>query len=414
MRIVADEAIGWVEAAFGQLGRLRTMPGHAIDRAAVRNADVLLTRSVTRVDAALLSGSSVRFVGSCTAGIDHVEVDQLHQRGVGFAFAPGCNARAVAEYVVTGLHALWARTPAGTPLGPIAVVGFGQIGRRVTRLLRALGHDVRVSDPILASKVQSAAGGADDPLDRMLENERFLSLEAAMRGARAITLHVPLTHDGPHSTVHLLDEPRLHQLLPGAIVVNTSRGSVVDNAALEAWARTTGGRVILDVWEGEPNLRWSLLAGAPSPVRLATPHVAGYTREGKAEATGMVLRALASWLGRPPVFDPTDVVGRPGSERLVPRSAGDLPVPHDGRASLARCLLAVRPLDHDDASVRALERLPLRDRALAFEALRKAYALRRELAHYHVEASDLAGMSDHGLPCSAASSLSALGVTIGS
>src|SRR5690606_37299915 len=114
----------------------------------------------------------------------------------------------VAEYVVTGLHALWARTPAGTPLGPIAVVGFGQIGRRVTRLLRALGHDVRVSDPILASKVQSAAGGADDPLDRMLENERFLSLEAAMRGARAITLHVPLTHDGPHSTVHLLDEPR--------------------------------------------------------------------------------------------------------------------------------------------------------------------------------------------------------------
>jgi erythronate-4-phosphate dehydrogenase len=409
-RIVADQAIGWVHEAFGDFGELRAMPGHTIDREALRDADVVLTRSVTSVDATLLAGSRIRFVGSCTAGIDHVDLEFLRGRGIAFAHAPGCNARAVAEYVITGLHAAWAQTPRGTPLGPVAVIGFGQIGRHVTRLLRALGHRVRVSDPPLAERI--ASGTAE--LDPQLATEPLMSLEDAVRGARVVTVHVPLQPDGPHPTVHLIDESRLALLPWGALVVNTSRGSIVDDAALEAWARSSGGRAILDAWEGEPNLRWSLLDGSPSPVRLGTPHIAGYTREGKARATAMVHDALATWLGRAPAFDATRVLGPPQSEPLVPAAPGVLPdlAARDGRSTLARCLLAAHPLHLDDLRLRQVAQRSPNERGPAFETLRRTYCLRRELAHLHILAGELSSAPDVGLPHDVATSLAALDLAI--
>ena len=400
MHIVADEAIGWVRDAFDGLGRLQTLPGPAIDAAAVRDADVLLTRTVTRVDEALLSGSRVRFVGSCTAGVDHVDRGWLQRNGIAFAHAPGCNARAVAEYVVTALCVLWAEDALDAPRDPVVVVGFGAIGRIVTALLRALGREVRVCDPPLAEQQGVAPS-----------TERFWPLDEALEGARAVTLHVPLIHDGAHPTAHLLDAHRLDRLAPGSIVINTSRGSVVDDAALEAWARATGGRAVLDVWEGEPHLRWSLLRGEPSPVRLATPHVAGYTCEGKVEATAMVHRALMQWLGRPVSFDAVHGLGATGAEPLVPcprevlpNAAGD-----DGRAALARCLLAIAPLHRDDASVRALLELPEDRRPRAFEMLRKGYALRREASHF-CASGELDRLPAGGLSSSVTEALGHLGV----
>jgi erythronate-4-phosphate dehydrogenase len=399
-RIVADEAIGWVHEAFGDLGQLRCMPGHAITREAVREADVLLTRSVTRVDAPLLEGSSIRFVGSCTAGIDHVDLEVLRAHDVTFAHAPGCNARAVAEYVVTALHVTWAATPSGTPLGPIAVIGFGQVGRRVTHLLRTLGHDARVCDPPL----REALGPAVD-LDTQ-SSQTLLSIDEALEGARAVTLHVPLECRGPHPTVHLLDEPRLATLERGAIVVNTSRGSVVNDRALETWARATGGRAVLDVWEGEPNLLWSLLEGEPSPVALATPHIAGYTREGKARATTMVADSLAKWLERPPPLDAARLLGPPGAEPV------DATAREDGRSTLASILSAMCPITEDDGRLRALAQRPIDERARGFETLRRTYALRRQFAHFELSAELLSDMPNAGLPCSLHDALSRLGVSI--
>jgi erythronate-4-phosphate dehydrogenase len=403
-RIVADAAIGWVERAFDPLGELRLVPGGAIDRDTLADADVLLTRSVTRVDAHLLEGTPVRFVGSCTAGIDHVDLDLLRARGIDFAHAPGCNARAVAEYVVTALHAAWRRAPAGTPLGPIAVVGFGAVGRRVTRMLRALGHRVRVCDPPLHDRLDAGL----DRCEPGIAGEDLLSLDETLSGARAVTLHVPLEHAGEHPTLHLVEASRLRTLEPGALVVNTSRGGVIDDAALETWARTGRGRAILDVWEGEPALRWSLLEGAPSPVALGTPHVAGYTLDGKARATAMVQHALAGWLGRAPTFEPEHVLGPPGATPLAP----DLtPSVADGRDALARCLLAACPLHADDARLRALLRRALPQRTAAFEALRRTYPLRHPIAHFHAPADLLSGLPSDGLPRSLEESLDALGVT---
>jgi erythronate-4-phosphate dehydrogenase len=412
LRIVADEAIGWLEAAFGDLGRPEALPAHRIDRAAVRNADVLLTRTVTRVDAALLEGSRIGFVGSCTAGTDHVDLDWLHSRGIAFAHAPGCNARAVTEWVITALHTVWSGTPAGTPLGPIAVVGFGQIGRRVTHLLRALGHAVRVCDPPLEAR---RACAPPDTFDATVRDEELLTLDEALRGARAVTLHVPLQTTGSHPSVHLLDADRLALLDPQGIVVNTSRGSVVDDAALESWARRTGGQAIVDTWEGEPRLRWSLLDGAPAPVRLASPHVAGYTCEGKVGATAMVHEALAAWLGRAASFETAEILGEAGAETIMPCPIDALPPPAgppDGRTALARCLLAIHPLHRDDASVRALLELPPSKRARAFEMLRRQYPLRREAAHFRLAAAALAHLPSEGLPRPLHQSLSTIGLRV--
>lgn len=406
VRIVADDAIGWLQVAFGNLGDLVAMPGHAIDRVAVANADVLLTRSVTRVDDTLVAGSRLRFIGSCTAGVDHVDLDALSRRGVTFRSAPGCNARAVAEYVVTGLYALWAQEAVTTDLEPIAVVGFGHVGRRVTALLRALGHEVRVCDPPLQARAEAGSVLGDDPLLQMARDEPYLPLEVALAGARVATLHVPLTRGGRHSTRHLLGPRGLARLARDAIVVNTSRGSVVDEAALESWIRGSDGGAILDVWEGEPRLRWSLLRGSPSPARLATPHIAGYTLEAKLKATTMIHEALANWLGVDPTFGARDVLADSEPLPLVP----DLGSAATGRDVLARCLLAAHPLDRDDARLRALLGEPMQARAAGFEALRRGYTFRRELTHHRIDPRALADLPVDGLHEAPVAALAALGV----
>ena len=337
-RIVADDAIPHLGEAFGEVVRVR---GADITREHLRDADALLVRSVTRVDEGLVAGTRLRFVGSATAGIDHVDMEALRRHAITFANAPGCNARAVTEYVL-------ASTLGWTELrGPVGVVGHGQIGRRLTTALRRLGIEVVVCDP-----PRARAGDA---------SEAYVSLDALLERCATVTFHVPRVR-GEHSTYHLLDARALARLPANARVINTSRGDVVDNAALHRWLDAGRGDAILDVWEGEPDLRWDLV-GHPKVV-LATPHIAGYTAEGKARGTAMVHAAMSRVFDGLPPFRPLDVLPPPPA------------VPN---AEPREVLRTLHPLRDTDAALRALTTQPESARARAFEALRRGYRLRREV-----------------------------------
>lgn len=346
-RVVADDAIPHLDEAFSTLTRIR---GTEITTKELLHADALIVRSVTRVDAALLEGTPVRFVGSATAGVDHVDVPALTRAGIAFAHAPGCNARAVVEYVL-------AATLGHSELrGPVGVVGFGQIGRRLVTALRRLGFEVWVCDP-------PRAEAGDDP-------ETFLSLSALLERCNTVSFHVPRIRDGAHQTRHLLNAQGLRRLPSGALVLNTSRGDVIDNAALHAWLDAGRGHAVLDVWEGEPNLRWPLLSHPR--VRIATPHIAGYTAEGKARGTAMVHAAFCREFGVRPSFETSHVL-----PAVTPLAA-----PADG----AEILRSVHALGPTDAETRALLQSPESERPAAFEALRRKYVFRRELSAYRPSA----------------------------
>ena len=352
MKIVADENMPLVAELCGPFGDVVTAPGRAIDRALVADADVLLVRSVTRVGGALLAGSRVRFVGSATIGTDHLDLSWLAAQGITWANAPGCNAVAVADYVVAALCACdpdW--------LGKtVAIVGCGNVGAGLYRRLRNLGVDCLCYDPFLTP-------GGELPLvafDRVLD-------------ADILCLHTPLTRDGPHPTWHLFDADLLGRLKPGALVLNAGRGEVVDNAALLAQLENNRLRAVLDVWEGEPRICRDLLAR----VAIGTPHIAGYSLEGRLRGTLRVHEALCRFLGA------GRGMGLDEALALLPPGSGDtghaLRVPPG--AGFADWVLAAYDPRVDCRRMRqALAADP--DTGAAFDALRKGYPWRRELGYF--------------------------------
>ncbi len=279
--IVADENIPLASALFGSMGPVRLAPGRNISPETVRHADMLLVRSVTRVDAALLDGSAVRFVGSATSGLDHIDLDYLRRRGILFACAPGANADSVVEYVLAALLHLATIRGAALRGKTLGIAGCGRIGSRLARRAAALGMQALLCDPPLA---EAGAAGA------------YLSLNALIRQADILTLHVPLVRGGPHPTWHMIGRDELAACRAGAWLVNTSRGAVIDNEALLEALRRSPRRpaaVALDVWEGEPAPPAALL----ERVDVATPHIAGYSYDGKAAGARMLRDAMLALPG---------------------------------------------------------------------------------------------------------------------
>lgn len=395
--IVVDDAIAWAAEAFGPMGRVVALPGTAIDRHAVAEADALVVRTVTRVDAALVAGSRLRFVGTATAGIDHVDVDALAQADIRFASAAGCNAHAVADYVVTALHILALERDPSLLAGPCAIVGFGHVGRRLAARLRALGAEVRVCDPPLQRAVAEGRLDPALPWDRLAIDEPFVSLRDAVAGARVLTTHVPLQRSGPDATLDLVGRDVLDALGRAAVVIHTSRGDVVDERALAAWLDHRSGRAVLDVWSSEPEIDPNIVLHPR--VRLATPHIAGYSLEGKLAGTTMIAAALADHLGVTAPWRGDDVMGAP-IDVEVPTGPSDL-------ARTTACLRRVNPIERDDADLRALARTGAPRRA-GFEALRRHYAWRRALAHHRVDGSASPSLVAAGLGARAGSSGRAL------
>ena len=347
MRIVADPNIPFVQEAFGPLGEVRLVPGREIMANAAHDADALLVRSVTPVNAALLDGSSVKFVATATIGIDHVDQAYLSTKGIGFASAQGSNANSVAEYVVAAMLEMARRQKFRLRDKTLGVIGVGHVGSRIVRNAEALGMRVLQNDP---------------PRQRMEKGLHFVPLERLIAEADIITCHVPLTREGADATSHFFDKDRLATLkLRKPILINTARGAIVDNKALlKAIDGEWVGGVVLDVWEGEPNISPELL----DVVDLGTPHIAGYSFDGKVNGTQMIYRALCYFFEIEPSWQPTlPAASIPRIELTV--SSGE-----DDEEVVRRIVRRIYDITADDAA--------LRRNILAFDNLRAEYPIRRE------------------------------------
>ena len=351
VRILADENIPAVEHYAGTAASVTRFSGRELNAAHLAGIDALLVRSVTRVDAALLEGSQLRYVGSATSGFDHIDRDYLQQRGIGFSYAPGSNANSVVEYVLAAIAACGdhlERVLSGTPVG---IVGYGVIGKAVAARLRALNVQYRVYDPWLDADTIECATSMSGILE-----------------CGVITLHAELTRKNPWPSYHLLAEAELAEIPEDSLLINASRGGVVDNAALSALlAKGAGPDVILDVWEGEPQLDSTLLR----QVQLGTPHIAGYSLDGKLLATSMLIDAMAGNL-QIPLSDSKSAAGN-APALLIPEGVNG--------AALLRAVVAQRyDIWTDDTDLRAATLgANAADAAAAFDQLRRNYPERREI-----------------------------------
>ncbi len=359
LRIVADENIPFAEEAFGLLGTVTRVPGRAIDSAILADADALMVRSITRVDEALLSGTPVRFVGTATIGMDHIDAAYLAAAGIGFSSAPGCNANSVAEYITAALLELRDRLDVDLSTLRLGIVGVGNVGSRVREKAEALGMTCVLNDPPRAAQTGDARYR---PIAEILDCD-------------VVSLHTPLERGGPHPTWHLVDANFLDGLKPGAVLFNTSRGAVADNAAVLAALRSGRLRAaVLDVWEGEPNPDVALL----QETALASPHIAGYSFDGKVNGTRQIYTAACACFGIPSEWDPSDRLPAPVPAEI---RCDDL------ATALPRCVRAAYDIMQDDASMRALPAMAADARGPAFDALRKNYRCRREFPSLTVHLS---------------------------
>lgn len=353
MLIIADENIPLVREVFGRLGEVAAVPGREMTAELVRPAGMLLVRSVTKVTRELLSGSGVRFLATATIGTDHVDEEYLRESGVAFAYAPGSNARSVAEYVTAALLVLEERGALELCGSTLGIVGVGNVGGRLARLAPALGMKVLLNDPPRAGR--EGPGG-------------FVELDELLGASDAVTLHVPLTSAGPDATLHMADAGFLDDIKPGSVLINTSRGPVADGGALlEAGRKGKLAGLVLDVWEGEPEVDLSLVEAAD----LATPHIAGYSYDGKIAGVRMIYEAACRFLGEAPAW----------SADTSPRE--ELEVPHV--AGMLEAVRASCDIEADDARMRAaLLSGAGESPGEAFDRLRREYPVRREFAGWSV------------------------------
>ncbi|WP_448125874.1 4-phosphoerythronate dehydrogenase PdxB [Pseudomonas veronii] len=354
MLIVADENIPLLDAFFQGFGEIRRVPGRSIDRATVEQADVLLVRSVTNVNRALLEGSKVRFVGTCTIGTDHLDLDYFQRAGIQWSSAPGCNARGVVDYVLGSLQTLAEIEGADLNQRTYGVVGAGEVGGRLVKVLKGLGWNVLVCDPPR----------------QIAEDGDYVSLEQIIEQCDVISLHTPLTKSGNGSTWHLFDRERLNRLKPGAWLINASRGPVVDNAALrDVLLSREDLQAVLDVWEGEPEVDVDLA----DLCVLATPHIAGYSLDGKQRGTAQIYQAFCAHLGQASAIELSDLLPPPWLAEVHLNASTD---PAWALATLCRSVYDPR---RDDADFRRSLVGTVDEQRKAFDLLRKHYPERREI-----------------------------------
>lgn len=358
MKILVDENMPYARELFSRLGEVSAVPGRPIPMEALTDADALMVRSVTKVNEALLGDKAIKFVGTATAGTDHVDHAWLQQAGIGFSAAPGCNAIAVVEYVISALLMLAERDGFALTDRTVGIVGVGNVGGRLQKRLEALGIKTLLCDPPRADN-----GDAGD----------FKSLNELVEQADVLTFHTPLYKEGPYKSLHLADEALIRRLKPGTILINACRGPVVDNAALLACLEDGQDlSVVLDVWEPEPDLNLALL----EKVDLGTSHIAGYTLEGKARGTTQVFEAYSQFIGQPQEVALSSLLPAPEFGHISLHGPLDQP-------TLKRLVHLVYDVRRDDAPLRKVAGIPGE-----FDKLRKNYLERREWSSLTVECDD--------------------------
>jgi erythronate-4-phosphate dehydrogenase len=352
MIIYADENMPYVRDFFADLGEVRLVNGRTLISEQISDAEVLLVRSVTKVNPQLIAKSpKLKFVGTATIGTDHIDQAYLQQRGIGFSSAPGCNAQSVVEYVLSSIFVLAEKYQWDLQTKTVGVVGVGNIGRLLVKALQALSIRVLCCDP------QRAATEADFP---------HVEFEQLLPQLDIVSFHVPLVKTGPEATVNLLNAQTLTLLKPDCAVINACRGEVTNNDALLSEALSGHKRaLVLDVWGNEPEPDLRLIPHTD----IASAHIAGHSIEGKARGTEMLYQALCQQLGLAPRLSLAQVLPQPQiSELKINSNFGLLDV-----QNLSRLLYDVR---RDDALFRFY--MMQDNKTQGFDWLRKSYPPRRE------------------------------------
>jgi len=345
MKIVADDKIPFLKGVLEKYAEVIYLPGDIITKSHLLDADALLTRSITQCNEELLSNTSVKFISSATIGDDHIDKDYCFSNNIIYTTAIGCNAAAVEQYFTAGLLALSEKYKIELTGKTIGIIGVGSIGKRVQKVCELLGLEVLLNDP---------------PRERTEGNADFSTLEEIQEKADIITLHVPLTYGGEDKTFHLLDQLFFDGLKKPVVLINSSRGAAIDSIALKnAIEEGKIKHTIIDVWEGEPSIIIALM----DLINIATPHIAGYTLEGKANGTAMVVNAVADFFK----------LGLKDWKPDIPSSSTMLLIDRHSlseKEALHKIFHEVYPIFADDQQLRA--------KPDKFEELRRDYNYRRE------------------------------------
>ncbi len=356
LNIIVDENIVFAKEAFALFGNVTLLSGREINNSILKDADILIVRSITKVDKELLKNTPVKFVGTATIGTDHIDLEYLKKNKIAFADAKGCNAYSVAEYLVVSLLNLSVRFNFTLKEKSIGIVGVGNVGSKVAKFADVLGMKVLLNDP---------------PLQRAGNNNSFVSLDEILN-ADIITLHVPLNLSGIDKTYHLFDKKKLMELKDGTILINTSRGAVIKNQELLEIIDTKKLKVVLDVWENEPDINIDLL----NKVIIGTPHIAGYSLEGKINGTKMIFDALADYLNLNISFNFTKEA--PTNSLLSFEKSETI------EKDLDQIVSKIYPIGRDDKLMRKMLDMSREERIKYFDLLRKDYPIRREFNNYHI------------------------------
>lgn len=336
MKVIVDNKIPYIKEAIEALAdEVVYLPGKEITSEVVKDADALITRTRTRCDRTLLAGSKVKFIGTATIGFDHIDTAYCHEAGITWSNCPGCNAGAVEQYLHSSLLLLEQEKSIILKDACLGIVGVGHVGSRIQQLAERLGMRVLLNDPPRTDHGEKG----------------FADLHTLACECDIITFHTPLERSGKYQTYHLANESFFNQLEKKPYIINTSRGEVIETEAiLNALSAGKISGAIIDVWENEPNINLELL----DKVFIGTPHIAGYSADGKANATRMVLESFCRFFGKEMKFS------------IVPPEQPHVPYDSDENV---RQLQMYNP--HLDCEV-------LRAHPETFEQLRSEYHLRRE------------------------------------
>jgi len=359
MKFIIDDKIPYIKGALEPFGEVVYLSGPKTTPSIVKDAEVIITRTRTICNETLLSGSSVKFIATATIGFDHIDTAYCDGAGIKWTNAPGCNSKSVEQYIASALFVLAAQKNFRLKGKTIGVVGVGQVGSKVARVCELLGMKVLLNDP---------------PRAREEGTDNFCGFDEIIQKADIITFHVPLNMQGEDATFHLADSKFFEKLKRRPIVFNSCRGEVLDTfSAKEAIRKGQISGLVIDCWENEPNIDLELLGMAD----LATPHIAGYSKDGKANGTSMSIQAVSRFFGLGIDDWQAQQVDLP-TETTIALDGLNLPE----EEILSRAVLATYNIRTDDAAFRKNTDL--------FEKLRGDYPVRREYPVYTIHAANMA------------------------
>lgn len=353
MKIIIDDKIPYIQGALEPFAEVVYLPGQKTTAEVVRDADAIITRTRTICNEALLSGSSVKIIASATIGYDHIDTDYCDHAGIKWTNAPGCNAKSVEQYIASAILVMAEKKGWDLAGKTIGVVGVGNVGSKVAKIAEILGMRVLLNDP---------------PRARQEGETGFVGLDKILEESDLITLHVPLNQEGSDVTWHMADEQLFARMSRKPVFINSCRGEVVKTSALKQ--AIVSGQIsgaVVDCWENEPNIDLELLG----LVDLATPHIAGYSRDGKANGTEMSVQAVSRFLGLGAKNWKAVNVEKPAvSEILIDGTNKST------RQILSEAILFTYDIREDDARLRAS--------VATFEKQRGDYPVRREFPAFTV------------------------------